>query len=138
MARIRLRDGLFATGMRTNRCYLDSLPNDLRAQYPQVLPVPEMSYDALISSIPLCQLQRLSESRPGFRNYARAFPHLRCPAPGRGRSGVHESGFRSFHPKVRKDSVTIPTLTVVDDTLAKYREVMAQVITGAKLHAGIR
>jgi len=69
--------------------------------------------------------------------YARAFQHLSRPAPGRGSSGVHESGFGHFRPDVQKDQVTIPTITLVDDTFDKYREVMAQVIAGAKLRSGI-
>jgi hypothetical protein len=50
---------------------------------------------------------------------------------------VHEAGFGHFRPRVGKDQFTIPTITVVDDTFARYRNVMEEIIEGAKLRAGI-
>jgi hypothetical protein len=109
----------------------------LRQKYPHVLPVGEFSYDALMSILPVYQVFPSRGYPPAFQNYARAFSHLSHPAPGRGSSGVHESGFGHFSPEVRKGQYSIPTLTVVDDTFDKYRDVMAEIIAGAKSWAGI-
>jgi hypothetical protein len=106
---------------------------DLRARYPHVLCCGEFSYDALFEFIPLFHVYS-----PHFAKYGRAFEHLSHPAPGRGSSGVHESGFGrwnaetfSVHPG------PIPTLSVVDDTFTKYRAEMTGVIAKAKELAGI-
>lgn len=111
---------------------------DLREKYPHVLAVGEFSYDALMSILPVYHVFPARGYPPAFQSYSRAFYHLSHPAPGRGSSGVHESGFSHFDPEVRKGQFTIPTITVVDDTFEKYREVMTQIITGAKAWAGIR
>ncbi|MDE3136413.1 MAG: hypothetical protein KGL59_07550, partial [Acidobacteriota bacterium] len=69
----------------------------------------------------------------GFQKYCRAFQHLSHPAPGRGSSGVHESGFGDFDPKTLSlTPYQIPTITVVDDTFDRYRHVMAEIIAKAK------
>lgn len=113
------------------------LVEDLHGRFPHVLAVGEFSYDALMSFLPVYQVFPSRGYPPAFQKYARAFEHLSHPAPGRGSSGVHESGFGRFHPEVRKDQPVIPTITVVDDTFDKYRDVMAEIITGAKTRAGI-
>jgi hypothetical protein len=110
---------------------------ELRQKFPHVLPIGEFSYDALMSILPVYQVFPSRGYPPAFQNYARAFYHLSHPAPGRGSSGVHESGFGHFSPDVRKDQLSVPTITVVDDTFDKYRDVMAEVIAGAKAWAGI-
>jgi hypothetical protein len=110
----------------------------LRERFPGVLACGEMHYDALISFIPLYQAFSEFAYPAALNKYARAFQHLSHPAPGRGSSGVHESGFHDF------DSATlglnryqIPTITVVDDTFDRYRRVMAAIIQRAKARAGI-
>jgi len=105
---------------------------ELRQRYPQVLVCGEMVYDALLGFIPL---YHASNSRYA-RKYARFFSHLSHPAPGRGSSGVHESGFNRWDAEtlsLRPD--TIPTLNVVDDTFTTYRQLMAAVIDRAKERA---
>ena len=60
------------------------------------------------------------------------------PSPGRGSSGVHESGFGRFNAETLSLSPNaIPTLQVVDDTFTKYRDIMAETIRRAKQRAGI-
>jgi len=106
---------------------------DLRQKHPHVMPCGEMSYDALVSFIPLYQVGGPSGYPQAFLKYARSFQHLSHPAPGRGSSGVHESGFSRFDPQTLSLSQTqIPTITVVDDTFDQYRDVMAQIIAKAK------
>ena len=72
--------------------------------------------------------------------FARFFSHLSHPAPGRGSSGVHESGFSRFDPQTlslpRRDGL-LPTLTIVDDTFTAHRSEMAAVIREARRRAGL-
>lgn len=111
---------------------------DLRRRFPRVLACGEMSYDALLGFIPLFQVFSERGYPPAFKKYCRAFQHLSHPAPGRGSSGVHESGFGRFNPQTLDlDPEEIPTITVVDDTFDKYRDLMAAVIAAAKKRAAI-
>jgi hypothetical protein len=110
------------------------LVSDLRSRFPNVLGVGEMPYDALHGFIPLYH----AGGGPRWQKYSRFFQHLSSPAPGRGSSGVHESGFGHFNNETLSLSPNaIPTLQVVDDTFAKYRDVMAAIIQRAKQRAGI-
>lgn len=114
------------------------LVEDVRRRHPGVLVCGEMHYDALMSFIPFYHVFSESAYPAAMDKYARSFQHLSHPAPGRGSSGVHESGFGRFDPKTLSLSPhQIPTLTVVDDTFTRYREAMAQVIVQAKQRAGI-
>ncbi len=107
---------------------------DLRARYPRVLCVGEMPYDALHGFIPMYH----AGGGPRWQKYSRFFQHLSSPAPGRGSSGVHESGFGRFNTETLSLSPNaIPTLQVVDDTFTKYRDVMTAIIDKAKQRAGI-
>ena len=114
---------------------LRRLVADLRARHPEVLACGEFLYDALAAFLPLHQVYW-----PRLAPHVRAFSHLSHPAPGRGSSGVHESGFGGFDPgtlSLARREGLIPTLTVVDDTFAAHREEMVAVIRQAKVWAGI-
>ena len=107
---------------------LCTLLSELRSRYPETLACGEFHYDALLACLPLFHVY----SRPASR-FARFFSHLSHSAPGRGSSGVHESGFGAFDPAtLGLREGTIPTLSVVDDTFAKYRDVMEAVIRAAR------
>jgi hypothetical protein len=111
---------------------------DLHARHPGVMACGEMSYDALMSVIPVYQVGGPAGYPAAFSKYSRSFQHLSHPAPGRGSSGVHESGFSRFDPQSLSLSQTqIPTITVVDDTFDRYRDVMAEIIVRAKQRAGL-
>jgi hypothetical protein len=111
---------------------------DLRTRYPHVLACGEMHYDALLEFIPLYHAGGGGPAGPIIQRHARFFQHLSHPAPGRGSSGVHESGFGSFNDVTLSLAATaIPTLNIVDDTFTKYREQMRAVIRKAKERAGI-
>ena len=111
---------------------------DLKQKYPKVMVFGEMHYDALLSFIPVFHVQSESAYRPAYTKYGRAFEHTSHPAPGRGSRGVHEFGFGRFDPKiVAAETLIIPTITVVDDTFDKHRDVMADLITQAKQRARI-
>jgi hypothetical protein len=107
---------------------------NLRAKYPTVACVGEMPYDALHGFIPMYH----AGGGPRWQKYSRFFQHLSSPAPGRGSSGVHESGFGRFNPETLSLSPNaIPTLQVVDDTFEKHRDVMAAIIRRARERAGV-
>jgi hypothetical protein len=107
---------------------------NLRAKYPKVACVGEMPYDALYEFIPMYH----AGGGARWQKYAKFFSHLSAPAPGRGSSGVHESGFGRFNTEtLGLNPNTIPTLQVVDDTFTKYRDTMSAIIARAKQRAGI-
>lgn len=110
----------------------------LRDRFPRVTVCGEYYYDAMFPFIPFYQV--LGEwTHPALTDtYVRAFSHLSHPAPGRGSSGVHERGFGGFDEKtLGLNDRQIPTITVVDDTFDRYRDVMAEIIRRAKARAGI-
>ncbi len=112
---------------------------DLRQRFPRVLACGEMHYDGLLEFIPLYQSGGGGLFKDEIHRYARFFQHLSHPAPGRGSSGVHESGFGRFDPETLSLSPdAIPTLNIVDDTFSQHRDVMAAIIRAAKQRAGIR
>jgi hypothetical protein len=107
---------------------------NLKSKYPSVLAVGEMPYDALHGFLPVYH----AGGGARWQKYSRFFSHLSAPAPGRGSSGVHESGFGRFNTETLGLSPNaIPTLQVVDDTFTKHRDTMAAVIARAKQRAGI-
>jgi hypothetical protein len=106
------------------------LVTDLRDQFPQVLACGEFHYDALLEFIPLYQV-----FSPAAVPFVRFFSHLSHPAPGRGSSGVHESGFGSWDPEtlgLARRQGLIPTLSVVDDTFTQHKDEMTAVIRQAR------
>jgi hypothetical protein len=107
--------------------------SELRERYPRVLACGEFHYDALLELLPMFHVYS-----PRAARYARCFSHLSHPAPGRGSSGVHESGFGRFDPEtLGLSSGPIPTLTVVDDTFSAQRPVMEALLRRARERAGI-
>ncbi len=107
---------------------------NLRQKFPRVVGVGEMPYDALYGFIPMYH----AGGGGRWQKYARFFQHLSAPAPGRGSSGVHESGFGRFNVATLNLSQTaIPTLQVVDDTFTGHRDTMTAIIAAAKTRAGI-
>lgn len=104
------------------------LVRDLRAKHPTVLACGEFHYDALLAVMPLFHVYS-----PRAAKYVRAFSHLSHPAPGRGSSGVHESGFGGYDATTHGvGSGPIPTITVVDDTFLQHQDEMAAIITRAR------
>jgi hypothetical protein len=113
------------------------LVEDLRAKYPSVLACGEYYHDAQLGFIPLHHIFDQYAYPAALLKYGRVFQHLSHPAPGRGSSGVHESGFRRFNPQTLSlDRMHIPTITVVDDTFERYRHEMEQIIRLAREREG--
>lgn len=110
-----------------------ALVRDLRGRYPHVMACGEFHYDALLAEIPVFQVYS-----PHATKYARFFSHLSHPAPGRGSSGVHESGFNHWDAEtLSMGPGPIPTLSVVDDTFTTRRRLMAAALERAKTLGGI-
>ncbi|MGD0992561.1 MAG: hypothetical protein ABR998_08825 [Gemmatimonadales bacterium] len=110
---------------------------ELRGTHPDVLACGEFHYDALLGFIPLFHVYS-----PQATKYARFFAHLSHPAPGRGSSGVHESGFGTFDAATLgmgqgSGGGPIPTITVVDDTFTTYKDQFAAALARAKQIGGI-
>ncbi|MFI5207290.1 MAG: hypothetical protein ACHQX4_04645 [Gemmatimonadales bacterium] len=104
------------------------LVQELRGRHPEVLGCGEFHYDALLELLPMFHVYS-----PRAARYARFFSHLSHPAPGRGSSGVHESGFSRFDPAtLGLSDGPIPTLTVVDDTFTEHRDVMEALLRRAR------
>jgi hypothetical protein len=82
--------------------------------------------------IPMSQVVRYAQYPAGADAYIRSYQHLSRPSPGRGSTGVHESGFGVYEPHIKAEQRAIPTLTVVDDTFDAHRDAMADYITQAK------
>ena len=109
------------------------LVDGIARAHPDVLACGEMHYDALMAFIPLYQSFSQWAVKEHVQRYARFFQHLSHPAPGRGSSGVHESGFNKWDAQTLSlRAGQIPTLNVVDDTFTTYRAEMAAVIAKAK------
>ncbi len=105
---------------------------ELRGTHPEVLACGEFHYDALLGFIPLFHVYS-----PQATKYARFFSHLSHPAPGRGSSGVHESGFGTFDAATLgmgqgSGGGPIPTITVVDDTFTTYKDQFAAALARAR------
>ena len=97
-----------------------------------------MHYDALLAFLPFYHVLSQSAYPEALNKYARAFQHLSHPAPGRGSTGVHEFGFRRFNTEtLGLNDYQIPTLSVVDDTFDRHRDLMEQVIRRVRTRAGI-
>lgn len=123
-------DGDMMLGTRT-------LVADLARRHPGVMAVAEMQYDAQMGFIPMNQAPRYGLYPQANYGVVASFNHLSWPAPGRGASGVHENGFTRYQP-VRVDQRTIPTITFVDDTFDRHRDLVMKDIATARQRAATR
>lgn len=115
------------------------LIDKIREHHPEVLIAGEGWYDGIGALTPLMQsghtdgvLHWHDQPYPEFfARYNRMFAHLCLGDPGRGSTGVHELGYNSIkRAPVRKGS--IPTITVVEDTLKEAPDQVMAIITDAK------
>jgi hypothetical protein len=114
------------------------LVEGLRRRFPRVAAVGEMHYDALLGVIPMYHSFGQTLVTGHVQRYGRFFQHLSHPAPGRGSSGVHESGFSRWNPRTLSlTDAAIPTLNIVDDTFETHRADMDAVIQAARRRAGL-
>jgi hypothetical protein len=120
------------------------LAQRIREHHPEVLIGGEGWYDAIGLATPLVQSGHTDGRMhwhdqpypPIFDTYNRSFAHLCLGDPSRGSTGVHELGYNGeTRSPVRKG--VIPTVTIVDDTLAKASDQVLEIITDAKQYANL-
>jgi hypothetical protein len=115
---------------------LVALRDELRARFPDLLISGEGWYDALGAVTPLSHTPgHLPADIPEmFARDNRCFLHLSAGDPSRGSTGVHEQGHRPFElaPDVQH---MIPTLAVVDGTIARASDEVDRVIAQAREYA---
>jgi hypothetical protein len=99
------------------------LVKSLATRYPGIPAVAEMQYDAQMGIIPMSHAPRYPLYPQGNYDHVASFSHLSHPAPGRGSTGVHEAGFRQYRP-VTLTQREIPTISFVDDTFDKWRDLV--------------
>ena len=97
------------------------LAAELTERFDEFLVFGEGWYDALLGPYPLIHWNH--QTPPNgveiFHRYCRSTYHLNHPAPGRGSTGVYESGFAEpFVPDPERD--IIPAIAFVDDTLPDW------------------
>jgi len=113
---------------------LVALRDELKSRFPELLVTGEGWYDALGAVTPISHSGLPAAWPEVFGRYNRGFLHLSVGDPSRGSTGVHELGYSPFQlaPDVQH---VLPTLTVVDGTLANAPEGVEQVIAQAKAYA---
>jgi hypothetical protein len=113
---------------------LVALRDELKSRFADLLIAGEGWYDALGAVTPLSQPTVPDRWPETFARYNRAFLHLSAGDPARGSTGVHELGYREFMLTPDVEHV-LPTLTVVDGTLASARASVDRVIEQARAYA---
>jgi len=115
----------------------------IREGRPDALVAGEGWYDAAGIATPLMQSGHTDgvmhwhdePYAPLFDRYNRCFGHLCLGAPGKGSTGVHEHGFNPAYTRTPLRKGIIPTLTIVDDTLATASREAEVIIADAKRYA---
>lgn len=118
----------------------------IREGRPELLVAGEGWFDAMGAVLPLHQsghtegsMHRHDDTFPSFFDtYNRGFGHLCLGDPGRGSTGVHELGTNPiWREPFHRGS--IPTVTLVDDSIASAPEKVLEIIEDAKrYHAELR
>ncbi len=113
---------------------LVALRDELKARFPALLVAGEGWYDALGAVTPLSHSNVPAAWPEGFARSNRSFLHLSAGDPSRGSTGVHELGHNPFALAPDAPHI-IPTLAVVDGTIARAPDGVAAVIEQAKAYA---
>lgn len=110
-----------------------SWAKEMRRRYPELLLFGENSYDALWG---IFSLFAESYSPPSYGGvlyrYARQGYYLACPEVGSGSAGIHEQAWNSPEGKTAFPQYVIPTMTILADTLTKYKKESEMLITQAR------
>ncbi|MCC6798551.1 MAG: hypothetical protein IT325_00420 [Anaerolineae bacterium] len=114
---------------------LHALVHDLRAAHPGLLVAGEDWWDGILDVLPLCQTTRKWRPVPAWAGrYGRFFEHIADSEPGRGSTGVFESGFAPYEP-LPSEPYYIPTIAFVDGTLAVAPDAVDAAIERARRYA---
>lgn len=104
----------------------------LRAGRPELLVTGEDWWDGLLAIFPIFQQSGHWRQVPGWvGRYARLIGHICDSEPGRGSTGVFESGYTPYQP-LPADPHYIPTIAFVDGTLDLARAEVESVIATAR------
>lgn len=107
------------------------LARRLHERFEDFLVFGETWYDGIMPAYPLVHIGALQRWNDIFEKYCRVTYHLNHPAPGRGSTGVYESGFGvPFVPDPQHD--IIPAIAFVEDTLDDHKDYIDEVIEVAR------
>ncbi len=121
---------------------LRALVEQIRAGSPDLLVAGEAWFDALGAITPLVQAGH-RDTVPTFHDLPdpalftgsnRSFGHVCLGDPAHGSTGVHEAGYNA-HWRLPVREGVLPTLTVVDDTLAAAPDRVALIVQDAQEYA---
>jgi len=114
---------------------LHALVADLRAARPDLLVTGEDWWDGILDVLPVCQSTRKWRPVPAWAGrYARFFEHIADSEPGRGSTGVFESGYAPYEP-LPEQPYNIPSIAFVDGTLAAAPAAIEAAIFRARRYA---
>lgn len=113
---------------------LVALRDELKSRFPDLLVTGEGWYDALGAVTPVSHSGLPAAWADVFGRYNRGFLHLSAGDPSRGSTGVHELGYNPFQLAPDEQHL-LPTLTVVDGTIARAAEGVERVIAQANAYA---
>lgn len=103
--------------------------DEMRRRYPHLLLMAENSYDALWESFPMwAEDQGPTGHSAALYRYARQTYYLAHPSPGSGSGGIHEGAWFYQGWKWNVPELTVPALSVVEDTITTHaRETEAEI-----------
>lgn len=103
--------------------------DEMRRRHPHLLLFGENSYDALWGIFPIfAEDQGPVGLEAALHRYARQTYYLAHPSPGRGSGGSHEGAWHYQGWKWNVPELTIPALSIVEDTITTYaRETEAEI-----------
>lgn len=114
---------------------LHALAHDLRTGHPDLLITGEDWWDGILDVLPICQTTRKWRPVPAWAGrYARFFEHVADSEPGRGSTGVFESGYAPYEP-LPPEPYNIPTIAFVDGTLDAAPDAVDAAIARARRYA---
>jgi len=113
---------------------LVALRDELKSRFPDLLIAGEGWYDALGAVTPMSHAGLPAAWPETFAKYNRNWLHLSAGDPSRGSTGVHELGHNDFRLAPDEPHI-LPTLTVVDGTLANGADGVDRVIAQAREYA---
>jgi hypothetical protein len=113
---------------------LIALRDELKSRFPDLLIAGEGWYDALGAVTPMSQSGLPAAWPSTFAAANRSWMHLSAGDPSRGSTGVHEMGFNAFRLAPDERHI-LPTLTVVDGTIARAATDVDRVIAQARAYA---
>jgi hypothetical protein len=107
--------------------------DEMRARYPHLLLFGENSYDALWGLFPMwAEDQGPTGHAAALHRYARQTYYLAHPSPVTGSGGVHEGAWHYQGWKWNVPELSLPALSIVEDTITKHAKATEAEIERAK------